>query len=93
MTEQESKMIREVHACLVGSLGSPGLVERVNQLEKTVENIARKTYAIVFAAAGGSGIVIISSTSTAASTTGSPTVTTNGSNPVYTFTSTGSITF
>ena len=51
MTEEESKMIREVHSCLVVSLGSPGLVERVNQLEKTVENIARKTYAIVFAAA------------------------------------------
>ena len=55
MSEEESKMIREVHACLVGSLGSPGLVERVNQLEKTVENIARKTYAIVFAAAAFAG--------------------------------------
>jgi hypothetical protein len=42
---------------------------------------------------GGSGVVIISSTSTAASTTGSPTVTTSGSNTIYTFTGSGSITY
>jgi hypothetical protein len=38
-------------------------------------------------------VVIIRTLSTAASTTGSPTVTTNGSYNVYTFTSSGSITF
>jgi hypothetical protein len=42
---------------------------------------------------GGSGIVIIRVPQTAASTTGSPTVTTVGSDTVYTFTSSGSITF
>lgn len=43
--------------------------------------------------AGGSGVVIIRSPVAAASTTGSPTITTVGSDTVYTFTSTGSITF
>jgi len=42
---------------------------------------------------GGSGCVIISAPKTAASTTGSPSSTTNGSNYVYIFTGTGSITF
>ena len=42
---------------------------------------------------GGSGVVIISTTSTASATTGSPTVTTSGGNNIYTFTSSGSITF
>jgi hypothetical protein len=37
--------------------------------------------------------VIISSPQAAASTTGSPTVTTSGSNTVYTFTASGTITF
>ena len=44
-------------------------------------------------AAGGSGVVIIRTLATAAATTGSPTVTTDGSYKVYTFTGTGSITF
>lgn len=43
--------------------------------------------------AGGSGVVIIRASRAAASTTGSPTVTTVGSDTVYTFTATGSITF
>lgn len=43
--------------------------------------------------AGGSGVVIIRSAVAAASTTGSPTVTTVGSDTVYTFTGSGSITF
>ena len=43
--------------------------------------------------AGGSGIVIIRSLYPAASTTGSPTVTTSGTFTVYTFTSSGTITF
>jgi hypothetical protein len=38
-------------------------------------------------------VVIIRTLSTAASTTGSPTVTTDGSYNVYTFTGSGSITF
>jgi hypothetical protein len=37
--------------------------------------------------------VIVRTLSTAASTTGSPTVTTDGSYNIYTFTSSGSITF
>ncbi len=47
------------------------------------------------AAAGGSGIVIIAYPITyrTATTTGSPTVTTSGSNRIYTFTGNGSITF
>lgn len=44
-------------------------------------------------AAGGSGVVILRSLETAASTTGSPTVTTDGSYTIYTFTSSGSITY
>lgn len=44
-------------------------------------------------AAGGSGVVIISSPIAAASTTGSPTVTTSGGNTIYTFTSSGTITW
>ena len=44
-------------------------------------------------AAGGSGIVIIRTTSTASTTTGSPTVTTDGSYNIYSFTADGSITF
>jgi hypothetical protein len=46
--------------------------------------------------AGGSGIVIISystSFAPAKSTTGSPTFTTSGGNYIYTFTSSGTITF
>jgi hypothetical protein len=43
--------------------------------------------------AGGSGVVIISSPIAAASTTGSPTVTTSSGNTIYTFTSSGTITF
>ena len=43
--------------------------------------------------AGGSGIVIIRAPRAATSTTGSPAVTTVGSDTVYTFTSNGSITF
>jgi len=43
--------------------------------------------------AGGSGVVVISSSIAAASTTGSPTVTTNGGKTIYTFNSSGSITF
>lgn len=42
---------------------------------------------------GGSGIVIISSPTAALSTTGSPTITTSGSNTIYKFTSSGTITF
>ena len=42
---------------------------------------------------GGSGVVIIRTLATAASTTGSPTVTTDGSYNIYTFTGSGSITF
>jgi hypothetical protein len=42
---------------------------------------------------GGSGIVIIRTLATAASTTGSPTVTTDGSYNIYSFTADGSITF
>jgi hypothetical protein len=38
-------------------------------------------------------VVIIRSLNTAASTTGSPTLTTDGSFKVYTFTSSGSITY
>lgn len=43
--------------------------------------------------AGGSGVVIIRSPSAAVCTTGSPTVTTDGGDTVYTFTGSGSITF
>lgn len=43
--------------------------------------------------AGGSGIVIIRTLATAASTTGSPTLTTDGSYNIYSFTADGSITF
>ena len=43
--------------------------------------------------AGLKGVVIIRSPQAAASTTGSPTVTTVGSDTVYTFTDNGSITF
>jgi hypothetical protein len=42
--------------------------------------------------AGGSGVVIIRIPNTAAATTGSPTVTTVGTDKVYTFTGSGSIT-
>lgn len=42
---------------------------------------------------GGSGIVIIRAAQTATATTGSPTVTTVGSDTVYTFTSSGTIRF
>jgi len=42
---------------------------------------------------GGSGIVIIRTLDTAASTTGSPTITTDGSYNIYSFTANGSITF
>ena len=42
---------------------------------------------------GGSGVVILRSTRIAASTTGSPTYTTSGSNHIYKFTGTGSITY
>jgi hypothetical protein len=43
--------------------------------------------------AGGSGIVIIKTLSTATATAGSPTVTTDGAYKIYTFNSSGSITF
>ena len=43
--------------------------------------------------AGGDGTVIIRSLKTASSTTGSPTLTTDGSYKIYTFTSDGTITF
>jgi hypothetical protein len=43
--------------------------------------------------AGGSGVVIVRSGRVAASYTGSPTITTAGSDYVYTFTGNGSITF
>jgi hypothetical protein len=42
---------------------------------------------------GKSGVVILRSTRAAASTTGSPTYTTSGSNHIYKFTGTGSITY
>ena len=42
---------------------------------------------------GGSGVVILRTRSTASATTGSPTVTTDGSYNIYTFTASGSITF
>lgn len=45
------------------------------------------------AAAGGSGVVIISSPIAAISTTGSPTITTSTGNTIYTFNSSGTITF
>ena len=44
-------------------------------------------------AAGGSGVVIISSPIAAISTTGSPTITTSTGNTIYTFNSSGTITF
>lgn len=43
--------------------------------------------------AGGSGVVILRTLLTASATTGSPTVTTDGSFNIYTFTGSGSITF
>jgi hypothetical protein len=43
--------------------------------------------------AGGSGVVIISSPIAATSTTGSPSVTSSGGNTIYTFNSSGSLTF
>jgi hypothetical protein len=46
-----------------------------------------------FGGQGGSGVVIIRASRAAAATTGSPTVSTVGSDTVYTFTGTGSITF
>jgi len=42
---------------------------------------------------GGSGVVILRTLETASATTGSPTVTTDGSYNIYTFTASGSITF
>jgi hypothetical protein len=42
---------------------------------------------------GGSGVVILRTEATASATTGSPTVTTDGSYNIYTFTASGSITF
>lgn len=45
------------------------------------------------AGAGADGIVILRTTKTATSTTGSPTVTTDGSYNIYSFTADGSITF
>lgn len=42
---------------------------------------------------GGSGVVIIRAPQAASSTTGSPTVTTDGGDTIYTFTGSGSITF
>lgn len=42
---------------------------------------------------GGSGVVILRTLATASATTGSPTVTTDGSYNIYTFTASGSITF
>ena len=42
---------------------------------------------------GGDGIVIIRTTATALSTTGSPTLTTDGSYNIYTFTVSGTIAF
>ena len=50
-------------------------------------------YSIYNGGSGGSGVVIISSTLTATATTGSPTVTTSGSNTIYKFTTSGTITF
>ena len=44
-------------------------------------------------ASGGSGVVIIRTLATASATTGSPTVTTDGSYNIYTYTGSGSITF
>lgn len=44
-------------------------------------------------ASGGSGVVIIRTLATASTTTGSPTVTTDGSYNIYTYTASGSITF
>jgi hypothetical protein len=46
-----------------------------------------------YGGAGGSGVVIVRAPQTAASTTGSPTVTTDGSFTIYTFTASGTITF
>lgn len=42
---------------------------------------------------GGAGVVIIRAPRVAVSTTGSPTVTTDGSDTIYQFNGTGSITF
>jgi hypothetical protein len=42
---------------------------------------------------GGDGVVIIRTTATALSTTGSPTVTTDGSYNIYSFTANGTIAF
>jgi hypothetical protein len=42
---------------------------------------------------GGSGVIVIRTTSTATATTGSPTVTTDGSDNIYKYTGSGSITF
>ena len=48
---------------------------------------------IYYAGNGGSGVAIIRTLASASATTGSPTVTTDGSYNIYTFTGSGSITF
>ena len=73
------------------------LLRLVDAIEKQTASLAKKSGGGAAGSAtggsGGSGVVIIRSALPAASTTGSPTTTTVDGQTVYTFTSSGSITF